>query len=34
MARLRFRIDRDITIEIGTMRDKNAQPVALNVFMK
>jgi hypothetical protein len=34
MARLRFRIDRDVTIEIGTMRNKNAQPVALDVFMK
>ena len=34
MARLRSRMDRDVTIEIGTMRDKNAQPVALDVSMK
>ncbi|OQD73331.1 hypothetical protein PENANT_c196G06609 [Penicillium antarcticum] len=34
MARLRSRIDRDVTIEIGTMRDKSAQTVPLDVFMK
>ncbi|KAF4768593.1 hypothetical protein HAV15_002962 [Penicillium sp. str.  len=34
MARLRSRIERDVTIEIGTMRDRNAQPVPLDVFMK
>ncbi|KAJ6045616.1 uncharacterized protein N7446_012480 [Penicillium canescens] len=34
MARLRSRIDRDVTIEIGTMRDKTAQPVPLDVLMK
>ncbi|KAJ6020028.1 hypothetical protein N7522_000103 [Penicillium canescens] len=34
MAWLRSRIERDVTIEIGTMRDKSAQPVPLDVLMK
>ncbi|KAJ5268067.1 hypothetical protein N7524_006107 [Penicillium chrysogenum] len=34
MARLRSRIGRDVPIEIGAMRDRIAQPVPLEGFVK